>query len=585
VPTKVDIMTKIQKIGLSIALTEVAVKGCLNSSSTVLDLLALIAKPISTKGPAVRSAASAFLSFLGTSAGETPVHRLESELEGFRAYLHQARYTRNTVKSYIHSIGILLKLAREYSWDNPPEVMPSDWALVLSMENASEVRSIVRYAVRLGVKPSTFSEEHLSTWCQEFVQKGRTLGTAISYASKFRKVISMTEVAHLKPLVKLKPKNYGVSLLQMHPTLRAEVEKLLAYRTDEFELERPGPAIRHVTAERLLGSLVRLTGYVQNIRGGAVVETLSNLLTRDNVVGYVSWAHKERKVQSETFIGALSEIRASFKNHPGYPDLDLSWIAGILAKLPKQAQSEVDGRKERKYISFEAADAIPGKIRDHQRRAKNLCCLDHAIGLRDELMMSWLVILPWRQRNLRECRLTAGTHPNLFLAPVRGQSTATRPNWLVKQEEVDPGKPVWQIRFTKDETKSKNGVTAFLPAELVAKLEQYLVHRQDLIPPGEPDPGKLFLTSEGKKMNSAYLRDRVKELASRYGGKAVNPHLFRDIVAFEWLKNHPEDYLTLSKLLWHRNIEQTLKVYGSRFDESTGIARMDDWRTSRKMKN
>jgi integrase len=211
--------------------------------------------------------------------------------------------------------------------------------------------------------------------------------------------------------------------------------------------------------------------------------------------------------------------------------------------------------------------------------------LDNAIGLRDELMMSWLVILPWRQRNLRECRLTGGTHPNLFLAPVRGQSTATRPGWLVKQEEVDPGKPVWQIRFTKDETKAKNGVTAFLPAELVAKLEQYLVHRQDLIPPGEPDPGTLFLTSEGKQMNKHYLYLRVQELTSRFSGRAVNPHLFRDIVAFEWLKNHPEDYLTLSKLLWHRNIEHTLKVYGSRFDESTGIARMDDWRASRKKKN
>jgi hypothetical protein len=154
------------------------VKGCLNSSSTVFDLVALIEKPTSTKGPAVRSAASAFLSFLRTSASETPVHRLETELEGFRAHLHQTRYTRNTVKSYIHSIGILLKLAREYGWDNPPEVMPPDWALVLSMQNASEVKSIVRFAVRLGVKPSTFSEEHLSTWCQEFVQKGNTLATA-----------------------------------------------------------------------------------------------------------------------------------------------------------------------------------------------------------------------------------------------------------------------------------------------------------------------------------------------------------------------------------------------------------------------
>jgi hypothetical protein len=42
------------------------------------------------------------------------------------------------------------------------------------------------------------------------------------------------------------------------------------------------------------------------------------------------------------------------------------------------------------------------------------------------------------------------------------------------------------------------------------------------------------------------------------------------------------NFLTLSKLLWHKSVEYTLKVYGSRFNESTGIARMDNWRASRK---
>ena len=32
------------------------------------------------------------------------------------------------------------------------------------------------------------------------------------------------------------------------------------------------------------------------------------------------------------------------------------------------------------------------------------------------------------------------------------------------------------------------------------------------------------------------MRGRVEELTSRYAGVAPNPHLFRDIVAFEWLK-------------------------------------------------
>jgi hypothetical protein len=45
------------------------------------------------------------------------------------------------------------------------------------------------------------------------------------------------------------------------------------------------------------------------------------------------------------------------------------------------------------------------------------------------------------------------------------------------------------------------------------------------------------------------------------------PHLSRDIVAFAWLKAHPIDYLTLSKMLWNSNPKQTIETYGSRFNE------------------
>ena len=203
-----------------------------------------------------------------------------------------------------------------------------------------------------------------------------------------------------------------------------------------------------------------------------------------------------------------------------------------------------------------------------------------AMSLRDELLMLWLVILPWRQKNLRQCRIAGGSHLNLYFAPIRPLSAATRPKWLALQEKSNAEPAGLADLLTKNETKGKNQVEAFLPAELVVRLEEYLAHREVLIPVGRPDPGTLFLTNGGKAMNSADLRDLVEELTSRHTGVAVNPHLFRDIVAYEWLKLHPHDYLTLSNLLWHKNLEYTVKVYASRINESTAIARMDDWRSN-----
>jgi integrase len=59
-------------------------------------------------------------------------------------------------------------------------------------------------------------------------------------------------------------------------------------------------------------------------------------------------------------------------------------------------------------------------------------------------------------------------------------------------------------------------------------------------------------------------------------------HLFRDIFAVKWLEQNPEDYLTLSKLLWHRNIRTTLRIYGRNFDESYGVRRAEEWLEKRR---
>jgi hypothetical protein len=318
---------------------------------------------------------------------------------------------------------------------------------------------------------------------------------------------------------------------------------------------------------------------MQNVVGCSPIESLKALLTKDNVAKYVQWALKERKNQGDSLVRALSGIKASFNDHPSYPDLDLSWVSAIIKRLPRETRTEIDSRKEKKYIPYDVADAIPAKIRAVRNRAKNLSPSKIAMSLRDELLMQWLVILPWRQRNLRQCRIAGGPHRNLYFDPIRQLSPATRPKWLELQEKAYASRPVWQIYFTKKETKGKNHVEAFLPSELVVRLEEYLTHREALIPVGRPDPGTLFLTNGGKAMNSADIRNLVEQLTSQHAGVAVHPHLFRDIVAYEWLRQHPNDYLTLSNLLWHKNLEYTVKVYASRINESTAIARMDDWRS------
>ena len=245
-----------------------------------------------------------------------------------------------------------------------------------------------------------------------------------------------------------------------------------------------------------------------------------------------------------------------------------------------ESQSTIDHRKAKKYIPYSEAEQIPVRIRAKRLKMKTPSPHKAAIYARNELLMLWLCILPWRQRNIRECKVIGGDS-NLYKAKVAPFSTATKPTWVEEQEQMNGGGSFWQIRFSADETKTKNEIEAFLPSELVPLLEEYLsVHRPKLVPESG-DSGMLFVNHKGLPMNVGQMRNLVSKLASTYAGVPVTPHLYRDIVAFEWLREHPEDYLTISKLLWHRNLKTTLSIYGRRFDESTGIARMDNWRSSR----
>ena len=83
-------------------------------------------------------------------------------------------------------------------------------------------------------------------------------------------------------------------------------------------------------------------------------------------------------------------------------------------------------------------------------------------------------------------------------------------------------------------------------------------------------------------MSRDSIVDIVETLTLKYGGRRVTPHRFRDAFANCWLEENPEDYLTVSKILWHRHIETTLDHYASHIDESYGIKKAGEWIERRK---
>lgn len=153
--------------------------------------------------------------------------------------------------------------------------------------------------------------------------------------------------------------------------------------------------------------------------------------------------------------------------------------------------------------------------------------------------------------------------------------------WAEEAFRSNPAERFWEFHFRAHETKTEYVARALLPIQLVPPLEEYLSRYRPVLLGGRPDPGALFFNRRGRPFDRKVILRIVGDLTMQYGGVRVNPHLIRDIWAVKWLEDHPEDYLTVMKTLWHRKIDTSLK-YGAGFDESHAAVRIEEWLSKRK---
>jgi integrase len=320
-----------------------------------------------------------------------------------------------------------------------------------------------------------------------------------------------------------------------------------------------------------------------NIKGLPDINSLPQLVTKEIVSDYIAWCINDRGVKGKTLHNHLGRLEVAMRQHPSYASLNLGWFKPLLESLPIEPETERRTRKAKKYLDYPIIEAIPAKIRAESPSSSKHHAEDVAVRGMEALLIKWLTILPWRQRNIRECRL-GGPAPNLFKAKIPNYITIDKPQWVLTEEQKSPETQFWQLHFAPKETKTGKEIRAILPRPLIKPLEEYLAEfRPQLVKTG--DPNTLFVSRLGELMKSNTVYNLVTRLTMRHGGRPVNPHLFRDIVAFAWLKEHPRDYLILSKILWHANIQVTIRTYGSRFDESSGVCAMEAWVEEREAKS
>jgi integrase/recombinase XerD len=162
-----------------------------------------------------------------------------------------------------------------------------------------------------------------------------------------------------------------------------------------------------------------------------------------------------------------------------------------------------------------------------------------AAQFRDGLIISILICCPMRLRNLTE--IVIGRHL-LF----DGQA--------------------YRLEFTAAETKAGRLYHAAVPVELTPYVEDYLqVHRPRLQmfsrADGPGTDGRLWLGRRGRPLSSGAIQRLIVARTTEAFGKAIYPHLFRDIAVTELVDFAPDEIAIAADLLGHADLRTTRKHY------------------------
>ena len=528
----------------------------------------------------LRTTSSLLSIYTGKDPHYLPLGSISETRPGFREFLVKGKYAPNSVRSYGNYVRILIQTAKQLGW-RPDDSLTEEWRNVLALASEKKCADLARYLAGHRKSPRDVRIEDVDEWVDFQVQQGRFWGSAQGKRLRFWRLLRDCGCTVQNPNCLIRENKYGVPLKDLPHELTREVTALLKWKQAAFIADRPkGGKLRAVSSKRLEATICALFGFCR-LSLNEEFTTLAQLVQKRTVNAYVEWCMNERNVKGLSLQLTLGTLLAAMHQHPSYSSLDLKWFRQLLDNIPLEDLSARKKRKAEKYLDYDTLESVPRKISAERPMASKRGVKHVARLVSLELLIKWLTVLPWRQRNLRECRI-AGPRPNLFKAKIPPFSDIDLPAWVQEKLERNPNAEFWQFHFSPDETKTNKDVQALVPHQLVGLLEEYLVEfRPHLV--GTTDPGTVFLNNRGNPMRANQVDRVVSGLTLRHGGRRVNPHLFRDIVAFTWLKAHPKDYLTLSKMLWHSNVNTTIQIYGSRFNESSGVCAMESWLDEREI--
>lgn len=293
---------------------------------------------------------------LARRANKIAIRELLEIKSALQRRLKERGFRRNSVRSYVNYLRILVVKARGLGWSESSPELEAAWA---DVRRATSKRcgcsGIIRYAIRRGRAPADFTEADLTDWREAAIRDGRQAGYTTDVKNRFKKAIYDADLAAGLPGLTFccrDRKCYGIPLSKLPAPLRTEILKLLEWKVAEFSFGRHRRAKnRPISAKSLRWVLGLIAGFVIRMKG-RTAGSLEDLLSRQVVTGFVEWCLNQRKVRARTVHNELGRI-CGLKSYPPLASHDLSWLTDLMAQLPVEDYSQVKERKQQRWLPYD----------------------------------------------------------------------------------------------------------------------------------------------------------------------------------------------------------------------------------------
>ena len=515
----------------------------------------------------VRRTAEVLCLFLGKSRTGITLEELLNLDDALIRVAVEEGIDRKHASIYATGCRKIIEYARNCGWSCDAVVRMVVWDPVKeALTNTKDCAlQLVKFLIAAGKTPAQTTEADLQSWHTHATKDGMFAATADRILIRFRGRMRLSKLDHLFPLLDLESKkrsSYRKKDEGMELAIRDEIEQLIASRSPNYLPDRAAcEALRPSSIEHTVDSLYEIYGCLEDELKLGPFQNLAQVATTTNLCEAIDWLASKRGLLRRGIHRILEPILALANM---FPNLDCGEVRRHIKKVPSEPSFRMRARKQTKALPYDALKELPNGL---QKRIDSgvLSKIYVAWLLHDKAIIAVQLERVFRQRNIRDCQHLDTDGANLVWRKLNPEDLEDLriPDCVRAAYDADHSRLFLMFEFKEEDTKGKRAQTQVLTLDTAETLNAYLNVRTFLVEQckvthGIPKNGPattLFMNRHGGALREHNLRNLVRRLTRNYAGKAVSPHLWRDIFAahFRMLLalGVEKDPSKLSDQLWH----------------------------------